>query len=361
MKEISGPSGNNYTGTVIDVAIKLGAVAFIVLLCFRIIFPFVAVIMWAVIIAVAVMPMFTGLSKRLGNKDKTAAVIITLLLLLIIMIPVALFAGSLVDGILLLKDSFSGERLAIPPPDESVKDMPIVGGMLYGLWESASTNLSGLLEKYSAQILKAGSWILNALMNTGMGMILFLVSIVISGVSLATSDGGIRMVNKLFIRLAGDRGQEFADMSVLTIRNVAKGVLGVSFIQALLAGIFFLLAGVPYSGLWALLCLIFGIMQLGPGIVIIPVMIYLYYDHSFWVATLWSIPLSMVMVVDNILKPIFMGKGASVPMLIVFLGSLGGFMAFGFIGLFAGAIILSLGYKLFIAWIEPAGNESTSQ
>ncbi|MBN1338201.1 MAG: AI-2E family transporter [Bacteroidales bacterium] len=353
MKKTTETAGHSYTGPVIDVAVKLGTLALVFFLCLRILSPFVAVILWAVIIAVVTMPLFSRLSERLGNRKKLSAIIITFALLLVILLPVALFAGSLADGIIVLRENFEQGKLVIPPPAVSVKEIPVIGGMIFGIWEMASENLSGLAEKYSEEILTAGTWALGALMNTGLGMVLFLVSIVISGALLATSEGGAKLIHRLFIRLAGERGDEFFMMSALTIRNVAKEVIGIAFIQALLAGIIFIAAGVPYAGLWALLCLILGIIQVGPGPVIVPVMVYIFYDTTFWASMLWTSLLSLVMVVDNVLKPLLMGKGASVPMLVVFLGSTGGFMAFGFIGLFAGAILLSLGYKLFIAWLEP--------
>lgn len=152
--------------------------------------------------------------------------------------------------------------------------------------------------------------------------------------------------------MVGGRGDEFAEVSEKTVRNVTKGVVLVAFIQSFLAGLVFLLAGIPYAGLWALLSLIFCVIQLGPGLVIIPVIIYLFSTTDPWYAGLWTVVLVLVMLSDNILKPILMGKGASVPMLVIFLGSLGGFMTMGFMGLFLGAVILSLGYKLFMAWIE---------
>ncbi|MBA7584652.1 hypothetical protein ES708_26609 [subsurface metagenome] len=134
--------------------------------------------------------------------------------------------------------------------------------------------------------------------------------------------------------------------------NVAKGVLGVAIIQSILLGIIFILAGVPYAGLWALLCLFFAVIQVGPIVVTIPVIIYLFASIDPWLAFIWTILIVLASLLDNFLKPILMGKGAPVPMLVIFLGAIGGFIASGFIGLFIGAIILSLGYKLYLGWLE---------
>jgi predicted PurR-regulated permease PerM len=156
---------------------------------------------------------------------------------------------------------------------------------------------------------------------------------------------------KFFKKLVGKRGDEFSDISEKTIRNVVKGVFGVAVIQSILSGIVFMLAKVPYAGLWALLILILAIIQLGPALVIIPVIIYLFSAISPISATIWTVVLIAVMLSDNILKPYLMGKGSPVPMLVIFLGSIGGMMSFGFLGLFFGAIILSLGYKLYSGWL----------
>ena len=150
----------------------------------------------------------------------------------------------------------------------------------------------------------------------------------------------------------GERGDEFAEISNVTIKNVAKGILGVAIIQSTLAGIGFILAGVPYAGLWALICLILAIIQIGPALVIIPVIIYLFSTMGLLGAILWTVYFVVVMISDNFLKPILLGKGAPVPMLVIFLGTIGGFITSGFVGMFIGAIILSLGYKLFITWLD---------
>ncbi len=214
-----------------------------------------------------------------------------------------------------------------------------------------------MVKSYSTQLKSVGSWLLNALMGTGLAFIQFILSIIISGIFLAFSEEGGNVLKKLFGRIVDDRGDEYANVTELTVRNVSKSVIGVALIQSFLAGIVFLLAGIPYAGLWALICLILCIIQLGPGLVIIPAIIYLFTVSDTWVAVIWTIVFLGVMVSDNILKPWLMGKGSPVPTLVVFLGSLGGFIVSGFMGLFLGAIVLALGYKLFLAWIDEPGKD----
>jgi len=338
----------------VDITVKIGILLLLLAWCFQIIMPFVSIVFWAMIIAVSLYPMFKKLSNKMNGRKKPAAAIITIVLLAIILIPSIIFTDSLIQGIQNYSKDLNAEDITIPPPTENIRDLPLIGNTLYDTWEGVSKNLEGTVKTYSNQIKAAGAWFLSALMGTGLGFIQFIISIIISGIFLDTSENGGKMLKRLFSRLVNEKGEEYATASELTVRNVSKGVLGVAFIQSFLAGIVFVLAGIPYAGLWALICLILSIIQLGPGLVIIPVIVYLFAVADTWVAVLWTIALIVVMISDNILKPLLMGKGAPVPTLVIFLGSIGGFIAMGFMGLFLGAIVLSLGYKLFLAWLEEA-------
>jgi predicted PurR-regulated permease PerM len=227
-----------------------------------------------------------------------------------------------------------------------------VGRKLYGLWDNASKDLEGLLVQYEDQIIAAAKYLFSALASSGTEILGIMLALVIAGILLATS-GTREMTYSIFSRLAGEAGLGFAKITEQTIKSVVKGVLGVSFIQAAIIGIGFFLAGVPYAGLWTLLVLILVVVQLPATFVTLPVVIYLFNsDMSTGMAIFWAAYQIAAGLSDNVLKPILLGKGASVPMMVIFIGSIGGFMAFGFIGLFVGAIVLSIVYKLFLAWID---------
>jgi predicted PurR-regulated permease PerM len=214
------------------------------------------------------------------------------------------------------------------------------------------------LTRYAPQLKVISLKLLELVMSTTMGLLLFTLSVIIAGVLMANAKGGGKLVRDLFVSLAGERGSDFADVSTRTIRNVVKGILGVAIIQGLLAGMGFMVAGVPGAGLWAFLCLFLAIIQIGIAPVVIPVIIYMFYNADTLTAGLLMVWLILVMLSDNFLKPILLGRGAPVPMLVVFLGSIGGFISMGFIGLFIGAVILSLGFKLFQAWLKINSNHT---
>ena len=175
---------------------------------------------------------------------------------------------------------------------------------------------------------------------------------------LATAQGGRGVTVSLTSRLAGNKGPEFADIAGATVRSVAQGVLGVALIQALAAGLGMLAIGVPGAGLWALLVLLLAVMQLPPALVLVPVVIYVFSAYDTVPAVIFMIWAVIVGVSDSFLKPMFLGRGVAVPMLVILLGAIGGMIMYGIVGLFVGAVVLALGYKLFMAWLTETGRET---
>jgi len=146
-------------------------------------------------------------------------------------------------------------------------------------------------------------------------------------------------------------------MTLKTVGNVVKGIIGVALILALLNGTLFMLAGIPYAGIWTLLVFVLGILQLPLFFITLPIIVYMFSEKELMPAIVWTVLLLVAGLSDNVLKPILLGKGAPVPMLVIFIGVIGGFMFSGFIGLFTGAIVMSLGYKLFVGWINSTNVE----
>ncbi|HOW26644.1 MAG TPA: AI-2E family transporter [Bacteroidales bacterium] len=346
---------NENTGkSIYDVSISLAFLGLIIAWCLMILLPFVSILLWGLILALALAPLHRMLTRLLRGKKKLASFIIVLIGLAIIIIPTWLFMDSIVDSVKGIKTSFQAGTLTIPPPSEKVKTWPVFGDQLYALWNSASVNLEKTIADHREQLAGFGSKAAKGILSVGGGVLQFIVSLIIAGILLVTAGAG-EGIRKVFRKLAGERGDEFADIANKTVGNVVKGILGVAFIQAFLVGLGFVLAKVPYAGLWTLLVFIMAILQLPPTLVVIPVAIYLFSVLNPLPAILWTIYLLLAGISDNVLKPVLLGKGAPVPMLIIFLGVVGGFILSGFIGLFTGAIVLSLGYKLMVSWMN--GNQ----
>lgn len=343
---------NNLTKIIADNIIKIGFLAFVIGWCFLIIMPFLAPVLWAILISVILHPLYVNLANKLGGKKKLSATILTVAMLAIILVPSGMFMGSLVDGAQEIGTQLKDKEFSVPPPNAEVKDWPLIGKKAYAAWDLASSNLQGFVEKYNEELASVGGGILSRVIGTGMGILQFVLSVIIAGVLLTYSESGGLFTDKFFKRVIGDQGAQLLELCNNTIRNVAKGVLGVALIQGFLIGVGLLLAGVPYAGLWALICFGLALVQLPPTLVVVPIIIYLFSNDSGVMTIVWSVYLIAASISDNVLKPIMLGKGAPVPMLVIFLGVVGGFITSGFIGLFVGAIILSVGYKLMIAWVE---------
>jgi predicted PurR-regulated permease PerM len=344
--------------SVYDVTIRLFILTLVVGWCLMILYPFVSIILWSLILAMAMHPLHSLLSRKMGAKPKLASAIIILSLLIVVILPTLMLIDSLVIEIKMLKTAYDSGSLAVPPPNETVKTWPIIGNSLYDIWYNASENLEQLVVKYKDQLLAIGGVVGKGILNAISGVAQIAISFAIAGVLLAFGGAGDE-VRKFFRKLAGKRGDEFADMTVKTVSSVVKGIIGVALILAILNGLLFLLAGIPYAGIWTLLVFVLGVLQLPLFFITVPVIAYMFAEKELVSAIIWTVLLLIAGLSDNVLKPILLGKGAPVPMLVIFIGVIGGFIFSGFLGLFTGAIVFSFGYKLFVAWINSDDVEET--
>lgn len=335
----------------LEATIRIGLILLLAAWCFQIVQPFIIPVVWGIIIATATYPAYRWLEGALGGRRGIAATLFTLLMMVILITPTLKLAETLVNGSSLLSGYLEGESLKIPPPPESIAGWPIIGEPLARFWSLASENLGAALQQIAPQLKAFGGWLLKAAAGAGLGILKFVVAIIIAGALLAHAQGGHRAAYAIATRLAGDRGADFADLAEATVRSVAQGILGVALIQSLLAGIGFLAVGLPGAGLWALLCLLLAVVQIGIGLVVVPIVIYVFYAADTLTAVLFLIWCTPLTVLDNILKPLLLGRGVNVPMVVIFVGAIGGFLTSGIIGLFVGSVILALGYTLFIAWL----------
>lgn len=340
-------------------ALRLGALGLLVAACFWILAPFLMAVSWGAIIAIAIYPIFRWLVSRLGGHDTAAATIVTACLLALLVVPAVMLAGSLLGGAQTIADEAVAGLLKVPPPPEGIAKLPIIGEDLHKAWAQASMNLESFLRQFTPQIRQLTTWLLSTAAGTGFTFLQFVLSIAIAGVLLARADSSAEAATQFSIRLVGREGERYANIAATTVQSVTRGVLGVAVIQSMLVGVGFFLVGLPAAGLLTLVCIIVGIMQLPLAIITIPAIFFVFSTESTTTSVLFLIWNILVTPADNVLKPILLGRGAPVPTMVIFLGSLGGFVATGLIGLFVGAVVLSLGFVLYQEWLEqtaPASN-----
>jgi predicted PurR-regulated permease PerM len=262
----------------------------------------------------------------------------------------------MVDGTASLVTQFKNQTFIIPPPAQSVAEWPLIGKAIAKQWLLASQDLEAVIITYREPLSKLGMTILGGVGGFGTSLITLLLSLIIAGAFLIKADALADFVGKLIHRLAGKKSDEIIHIAGVSIKNVAKGILGVAFFQFIAAGTVFMLAKVPFAGLWALAVLVLAILQLPSIIVILPVIIYLFSVKGLLAAILWASALVVIGASDNVLKPLLMGKGSPVPMLVIFIGAIGGFIFSSFTGMFTGAIVLSVCYNLIVHWIGEGQN-----
>lgn len=334
----------------LEVSIQIGLAALLVFGCLLILRPFIPLIMWGIIIAVASYPTFLKLQRALKGRGGLAAVLWTLLLLAILIVPLVLLAQSMVEGIAPLVTRIKAGTLTLPAPPAGVKDWPLIGAPLFRAWSAAADNLTDSLMKVAPQLKSALPGILVATAGLGSTILQFFIAILLSGVILANAPAAYKLTRSLAIRLFGEQGPEYQQLVGTTVRSVTFGILGVALIQTAFATAGFLVMGLPGASIWTVLFLAAAILQVGM-LVLIPAVVYMFAIATTTKATVFLIWCVIVGLMDNVLKPILLGRGAAVPIAVVFLGVIGGFIAMGIVGLFVGAIVLSVGYKLFLAWI----------
>jgi len=357
MTESQRPAaGQPDTSATIELVVRLGVLLILVGWCFMIMAPFVGPVAWGIIIAVAAAGAFSRLERFVGGRSGLAATIFVLIALVLLIVPAVILSETLVSGAQQLAEQLSAGTINVPPPPDGVAHWPFIGDVIYPIWLLASENLEAALNKVQPQLKQLGLAMLSAAGSAGIGILQFLLSIIIAAVLLANADSGHRFAHSLAEKLAGERGNELTTLARATVSSVATGIVGVAVLQSLLAGLGFVAVGLPGAGLWALMVLLFAIVQLPVPIVMIPIIIYVFASASTPVAVVFTIWALFVSVIDNFLKPILFGRGAKVPTLVIFIGAIGGMLTSGIIGLFIGSVILAVGYAVFRAWLgaEPS-------
>lgn len=340
------------TKDIVEVALQLIALALLLIFCYNILSPFIDPVIWGAILAVTLYPIHQRMKVAFKGKGTLAAVLLTFIMVCLLVLPAVWITLKTASQVKDVATAYRAGQITIPPPTEKVKTWPLIGNKTYYLWSRASTNLDSLIQENPDQVKSIAGKGIGLLASTGKGILFITLAIIISGVFLSYATSSADFARRLFQRLLRSKTFDMSALATSTIRNVVKGILGVAIIQSTLALAGFLVAGVPYAGIWFFLCLVLAIIQVGILPVSIGVIIYIWSAGDNLTASLLTIWMIAVGLLDNVLKPIVMGKGASVPMLVIFLGALGGFIFSGIIGLFTGAIVLSLGYRLFDAWLK---------
>ncbi len=342
----------------IEIAIKVGLLGLVIYLSYLIAKPFIAIVVWGIIIAVAIAPLIDSLEKRFSNR-KMIIIGFTVAVIAALLIPTYMLSGKVIDSSQIIVQTIKDGNVTIPPPTEAVKEWPLIGEKSYEFWDSAAKNLRETLAPFSEKIKAMAGSIFSAAGSALGTIFMFAGSMIIAAVFLIGSEGAVKFYKNLSRRLLGEKGTEWAQLSALTVRSVVTGVIGVAVIQASLALVGLLLMGVPFAVVLAVMIMFLTIIQIPAFLVIGPVIAYVFSQGSGTAEVIFTVYMLIVGASDGILKPMLMGRGVDVPMLVILIGAIGGMMLMGMIGLFIGAVIFALAYTLFGFWISEVEEEKS--
>ncbi|MDC7943308.1 AI-2E family transporter [Raoultella ornithinolytica] len=339
----------------LDMFIRFGLILALASFCYTVFSPFLNMMLWAVILAVTLYPLHQYFATRLGGKQGWSSTLIVLLGIVLIVVPTVLMISSLGESVSVMIDKLSGRAFVIPPPSAHIATIPIVGEKISVLWLKASNDLPGLISNYRTQIGDIAKATLGILASMGGGLLGFILSFIVAGIIMTWGAAGADSARRIAIRLTDDnKGQSLVKLCTSTIRAVAQGVIGVALIQALLVGVIMIVAGIPAVGIFFILALILGIAQIPVILVTAPAIALMWSlgDHGTAMNIVYTILLIVAGMADNVLKPLMLGRGVDAPMPVVLLGALGGMAASGILGMFIGATLLSIGYRIFMSWVN---------
>jgi predicted PurR-regulated permease PerM len=316
--------------------------------------PFLAAIIWAATLVIATWPVMLWVERRAGKRRSAAVAVMTLALLLVLIVPLGLAASAVVDNLdAITALGRSVLTMQVPPPPQWLVGLPLVGAPAARAWEqAASLGLHGAmtwLAPYSGELTH---WLAGALGSVGGMFVQFLLTVALAGVMYATGERAAASAIRFGHRLGGERGETVIVLCGQAIRGVALGVVVTAMAQSVLGGVGLAVVGVPFASVLTALMFVLCLAQLGPGLVLVPAVVWLYVADNAMSATMLLAFTVVAMLMDNFLRPVLIRKGADLPLLLILFGVIGGLIAMGLLGIFVGPVVLAVGYTLVNAWMD---------
>lgn len=318
--------------------------------------PFLLAGLWATTIVVASWPFMREIERWLWGRRALAVAFMTIALMLVLIVPVAVALNTIVDH----ADKIAGwvtslASMKLPHPPDAVRNLPLVGERISAAWEQAiaagAGDLVARLAPYAGHVV---GWFAGQVGNLGMMTLQFLLTVIIAAVLFANGEEAASRLVGFARRLAGEQGEAVLRLAAQAIRGIALGVGVTALIQAFLGGVGLAAAGIPFATILTAVMFVLCLAQLGPWLVLLPALVWLYWQGHTVLGTallLWTIVVGSL---DNFVRPILIRRGADLPLLLIFAGVIGGLIAFGFVGIFIGPVVLAVAHTLLEAWAKEA-------
>ena len=316
--------------------------------------PFLSAVIWATMVVVATWPVMTRVQARLGGRRSLAVAVMTLSLLLVLLVPLSVAIITLVDN----ADRIVGwskwlAETRVPPPPDWVAGIPVVGDKLQQVWQQfVADGIQDFAIKLAPYTQAITKWLAAEVGGFGMLFFQFLLTVILSAIMYAGGESAAAWIRQFGMRLAGEKGVNAVVLAGQAIRGVALGVVVTAVVQSVAGGIGLAIAGVPMVAVLTALMFMLSIAQLGPVLVLVPAVVWLYWTGDNLWGTFLLVWTLVVGTMDNVLRPYLIKKGADLPLLLIFAGVIGGLVSFGLVGIFVGPVVLAVTYTLIDAWVK---------
>ena len=322
--------------------------------CFYVIRPFVPSAIWAITLVIASWPMLLRMESALGGKRGRAVAAMTVGLLLVVALPLWLAISTILhhsQQIIALAADLQSFKM--PPAPHWLGDIPVIGDMAVDEWQNvADIDVTDLVKQVTPYAGTITQWFVGTVGDMAGFFVELLLTIAIATVLYASGETAADWSTRFAHRLAGDRGRGAVILAGRAIRAVALGVVVTAIVQSLIGGVGLALAGVPQSAVLTGIMFMMCIAQLGPSLVLIPAIIWLFADGDTWRGAVLTAVSIVAIGIDNFLRPVLIRRGADLPMMLILVGVIGGLLCFGLVGLFLGPVVLAVTYTLLQAWVD---------
>jgi len=337
----------------IEQAIVMVVLGALVVACFIVLRPFLTSLIWALILSISTWPSFMWLERQLGGRRELASTAMTLLLVVGLLVPLGIIAYNLTDNVTALADQIRALFAdGLPEPPGWLADVPIAGRFLSTHWHELSQHPDKLTETASNYVGPASRWLLSVATVVGSGLVELTLSILMTFFFYRDGVAGGKRLAAVVDRLAGEKAHRLLDVAQATMKGVIYGIIGTAVAQGTMLGLGLWIAGVPGAFLLSVITAFVSVTPIGPPLIWLPAASWLFFSQDQWGWAIFIVAWGALAVgtIDNVIKPLFISRGSALPLLLVFLGVLGGGFALGFLGIFIGPTLLAVAYTLLKQW-----------
>lgn len=337
----------------IDLTIRILLLIAVIWVVMTLLKPFATIFIWSIVLTAALYPVFFWLRTRMGGRGVPAALLVTALSLALILGPIAMLTTSMIETSLRAAAAWRLHSLDIDGLVRQLGSMPVVGSMIQEQWSTATSDTRAFVLHYAHMMVVPSEAVLKFTAHISADTLAFAAAVVLTGFLFIPAPRMSQAASDLANRVVGPRGNDFVRLAIDTTRSVSRGIVGVAVLQSLLFGIILMVAKVPHPGLITMVMLIMIIVQIGTGIVILPLLVWMFFTRDLTAVIFFGIAVLPVAALEHVLKPLALAKGLTTPMPVIVVGVLGGMIAYGLPGLFIGPIVLAVGYELVVFWVWP--------